>query len=404
MMPGATKRTWTTGLALVLFAAVGCDAVSGSAGSAAAGTSFQRTEGSRVPTASPDTTQVRNIILMIADGAGPGTWTAAAYGSDDDLAVRRMPVVGLMDTRSSSSKVTDSAAGATALAAGERVTNRTISVGGACPLPSSRDTVAVEWPAGCEPIETWFARAREKGKATGVVTTTNVIDATPAAFVAHSPSRYWRQELAGQFAAAGLTVMMGGGRSYFSGATRSDGRDLLGELCAHADCLSTADELAAYVAGDRPLVGLFSPADMDDFDPRPVTLPDMIEAALARLERSQSGFVALFETEATDNSQHDNLPLERVTADILEFDRAVGVVLDFAERTPGTLVVVTSDHETGGLSLVETGRDFRLEYATGGHTATLVPLFATGPRASHFGGLRDNLEIGRVLMEIVAGM
>lgn len=343
---------------------------------------------------------VRNVILMIADGAGPGAWTAAAYGTEAPLAIRRMPVAGWIDTRSASSRVTDSAAGATVLATGQRTTNRTIAVGGDCPLPSSRDTVAVEWPAGCEPIETWFAIARERGKARGVVTTTSVIDATPASFVAHSPSRYWRQDLATQFARAGLDVLLGGGRSYFAAETRSDRRDLLADLCADADCVWTADELRAWTPADRPLIGLFTPADMDDFEPRPVGLPDMVRAALARLERHAGGFVALFETEATDNAQHDNLPLDRVTADMLEFDRAVAVVLDFAERTPGTLVIVTSDHDTGGLSLPQTGREFRYEYSTTGHTAALVPLFATGPRAERFGGLRDNHEIGQLLMEI----
>jgi alkaline phosphatase len=127
----------------------------------------------------------------------------------------------------------------------------------------------------------------------------------------------------------------------------------------------------------------------------------MVAAALARLERHPAGFVAVFETEATDNAGHGNAPLERVVADVLEFDRAVALVLDFARRTPGTLVVVTSDHETGGLSLVESGRDFTAAYATPGHTAALVPLFAAGPRAERFGGLRRNDEIGRALLEIV---
>jgi alkaline phosphatase len=299
--------------------------------------------------------------------------------------------------------VTDSAAGATVYATGERVTNRTIGVGGSCPLPASRDTVPTTWPTGCVALENWFSIARAKGKATGIVTTTYVIDATPASFIAHSPSRYWRQQLAEQFVDAGLDVMLGGGRSYFAGATRTDGRDLLGELCARSDCVATAAELAAYTPAERPLVGLFAAADMDDADPRPVALPDMVEAALARLARDPDGFVVMFETEATDNATHANLPLERITADILEFDRAVAVVLDFASRTPGTLVIVTSDHETGGFSLVEAGADFELKYTTGGHSAAPVPLFAAGPRATRFGGFRENFEIGRTLLEIVRG-
>lgn len=346
---------------------------------------------------------VRNIILLIADGSSTALWSAAAYAKSGPLAVARMPVVGLVDTRSASAKVTDSAAGATVYATGERTTNRTIAVGGSCPLPSPRDTTATQWPAGCTAIETWFEIARASGRATGVVTTTAVIDATPASFVAHSPSRYWRQYIAEQFAGAELDVMLGGGRSYFSGATRSDGRDLLGELCARSDCLETAEQLARYRATDRPLVGLFAPGDMDDFEPRPVGLSAMVSAALARLSRDPQGFVALFETEATDNATHSNLPLERVTADMLEFDAAVDVALDFAARTPGTLVIVTSDHETGGFALAERGNDFELGYTTRGHTAVAVPLFAAGPQAARFAGWRENHEIGRTLMEIVRG-
>ena len=348
--------------------------------------------------------EVRNIILMIADGAGVGVWTAAEFASDG-LNVKRMPVTGLVDTRSASHKVTDSAAGATVYATGERVTNRTISVGpsSACPLPRGGNARGAEWPAGCEPMETWFGIAKARGKATGVLTTTSIVDATPAAFVAHSPSRYWSEPIAVQFAEAGLDVMLGGGRAPFDSASRSDGRDLIGAMCARAHCVNTAGELAAYHPDARPLVGLFTPSDMDAAEPRPVGVPAMVEAALARLSRDPDGFVAMFETEATDNATHSNLPLERVTADILEFDRAVGVALDFARRTPGTLLIVTSDHETGGFSLVETGTEFELRYTTRGHTGALVPLFAYGPRAERFGGFRENYEIGRMLMTIARG-
>ena len=358
---------------------------------------------SAVPRASgsPTSADVRNIILLIADGGGGGLWTAASYATDN-LAVKRMPVVGLVDTRSASHKVTDSGAGASVYATGQRVTNRTISVGpaSACPLPRSADTTRV-WPTGCERLESWFRIARDKGKATGVVTTTAVVDATPAAMIAHSPSRYWYDEIAEQFSTARLDVLFGGGRRYFAGSTRRDRRDLLGGMCERAVCLSTAADLDAYRPNDRPVVGLFADADMDALDVRPVTLPAMVQAALMKLGRHPGGFVALLESEATDNSTHANMPLERITADILEFDRAVSLALDFATRTPGTLVIVTSDHETGGVSLAETGQDFALRYTTTGHTAALVPLFAFGPGAEAFGGFRSNHEIGDALLRIV---
>jgi alkaline phosphatase len=348
--------------------------------------------------------EIRNVIFMITDGGGVGMWTAAAY-AEDELAVESMPVVGLLDTRSASHKVTDSAAGATAFATGERGPNRTISVGpaSACPVPGSGDPAGTAWPPGCEPLESWFGIAEAKGKATGVVTTAAVVDASPAAFVASSPSRYRYDSIADQFADFGLEVMLGGGRRFFSADGREDGRDLLGEMCSAGSCVSSAAELAAYRADDRPLIGLFAPEDMDALEHRPVALPAMVEAALARLQRDPDGFVAVFETEATDNAAHGNVPLDRATADILEFDRAVGVALDFARRTPGTLVIVAADHETGGFSLAEVDRDFELTYATRGHTAALVPLFAEGPGAERFGGFRDNFEVGDLLLEIARG-
>ena len=351
---------------------------------------------------SPAAPAVRNIILLVADGAGAGLWNAARY-ADEDLSVERMSVLGLVDTRSASHRVTDSAAGATAYSTGQRVSNRTIAVSQECPVPRGNDTVVVAWAAGCEPLQTWFEVARDKGKATGIVTTTAVVDATPASFVAHAPSRYWADSIAEQTAAFGLDVLMGGGRQHFLAEGRNDRRDLLGELCARSLCIDTATELHGYQADERPLIGLFVDSDLDDHEPRPVTLPAMVAAALSRLERHPDGFVALFESEATDNSTHANASLERVTADILEFDRAVGVALDFAASNPGTLVIVTGDHETGGLSLREAGRNVAISYTTEGHTAGLVPLFASGPGAERFGGLIDNTEVGRVLFELVQG-
>jgi alkaline phosphatase len=348
--------------------------------------------------------EVKNIILMIADGAGIGVWTAAKF-ADVDLAVARMPVTGLVDTRSGTHKVSDSAAGATVYATGQRTTNRTIGVGPAtaCPRPQTRDAAERSWPGGCEPLTSWFEIARDKGRSTGIVTTASAVDATPAAFIAHSPSRYWSDAIALQFADFGLDVLMGGGEKHFAGGTRADGRDVLGEMCKRSHCLASAEDLRGYHADDRPLVGFFSGSDMDEFQPRPAALPDMVEAALVKLARGGNGFVAMFETEATDNAMHANAPLERVTSDILEFDRAVERVLDFADRNPGTLVIVTADHETGGFSLVESGTDFELVYANREHSAAMVPIFAIGPQSARFGGLRENYEIGRMLMEIVQG-
>ena len=346
--------------------------------------------------------EVRNVIFMVADGAGVAYWSAADQHAAD-LAVKRMPVVGLVDTQSADSRVTDSAAGASVYATGVRTDNRTISVAPGCRELLRRDSMALKRdPSGCAPLESAFDLARARGMATGVVTTTSVVDATPASFVAHSPSRYWGDMIAEQFAQADLAVMLGGGRQHFD-ASRADGRDLLAPLCESAACVSTAAELAAYRGDDRPLIGLFAPGDMGAAAERPVALPRMVEAALARLGRDPEGFMALFETEGTDNAGHANQPLESVVAEMLEFDRAVGVVLDFARRDGRTLVIVTGDHETGGLSLMEEDGAATARYLTSGHTGEMVPLFAYGPGAERFAGILDNDEVGRRLKQVIAG-
>lgn len=350
----------------------------------------------------PQSEPIRNVILMIADGAGIGAWTAGAFAREK-MAVESMPVIGLIETRSASHKVTDSAASATAYATGARASNRTISVGPPERCPVMRRGDPVTWPAGCEATPSWFAAAREKGKATGVLTTAAVVDASTAAFVAHSPSRYFYEMIADQFEEFGLDVMLGGGLRYFAGESRSDGDDLMARLCARADCVTDETELNHYIPGARPLVGLFSEDDMDELPTRPVRVPSMVRAALAKLEQSPNGFVAMFESEATDNAGHGNVPLERMQADILEFDEAVGVALEFARRTPGTLVVVTADHETGGMSLREVERDFEIAYTTPGHSAALVPVFAEGPGAERFAGWHENREIGQIFFEIANG-
>jgi alkaline phosphatase len=234
-----------------------------------------------------------------------------------------------------------------------------------------------------------------------VVTTTDVIDATPAAFVANAPHRYWRETIVSQYPDAGLEVILGGGRQYFDGTARNVTRDRLSGMCERAACVSTAAELAAYRPDDRPLVGLFAPSDLEQAGARSPTLPQMVEAALARLSRNPQGFMAVFETEETDNAGHGNRSFASVAAEMLEFDRALAQVLDFAERNGRTLVIVTSDHETGGLSLPESGDTMLIAYTTPGHTGAMVPLFAFGPGAERFGGMHDNTEIGRMLREVL---
>jgi alkaline phosphatase len=325
------------------------------------------------------------VILFIGDGTGVGAWTAARV-SADALAVERLPVGGLVDAREGSGKITDSAASATALAAGIHTFNGAISVG-----PDS------------QPVRTVLELAEARGMATGLVATSSITHATPAAFAAHVPSRSQQFEIARQMAGQGIDVLLGGGRRYFLPMVRPDSVDLVGELRRHSTVVESAEALGSLGMDTvRTLVGLFADDGMPPAAERTPTLAQMTAAALAILDRDPNGFFLMVEGSQPDWREHENDSLAAVAAEVLDLDRAVAVALDYCARRPETLVIVTADHETGGLAVVEdsTGA-FAAAYVGGDHTATLVPLFAGGPGAERFGGLRSIDNVGRALQEYV---
>ena len=325
------------------------------------------------------------VILFIGDGTGVGAWTAARV-SADALAVDLLPVGGLVDTREGSGKITDSAASATALATGIHTFNGAISVG-----PDS------------QPVTTVLELAEARGMATGLVATSSITHATPAAFSAHVTQRDEQFEIARQMAGQGIDVLLGGGRRFFDPAVRPDSADLLGGLARRS---TLVDSPAAFRALDldsvTTLVGLFADDGMPAVADRAPTLAEMTAAALAILNRDPDGFFLMVEGSQPDWREHDNDSLAAVATEVLDLDRAVAVALEYCARHPETLLVVTADHETGGLSVVadSTGA-FAAVYAGGDHTAALVPLFARGPGAERFGGMHEIDAIGRYLQESV---
>lgn len=348
--------------------------------------------------------EIENVILFIGDGAGVAYWTAAKLAAGE-LAVEEMPVTGITDTRSSDSYVTDSAAGATVYASGVRTYNGAIGVGPGCPEMVAADTAAVlEDPAACDPLETVFDLAHPAGIATGLVATSSITHATPASFGAKVPYRSMEAEIAEQLAGNPIDVLLGGGRGFFDGQLRADSVDLLEGLCREAACPATAEELRTHEPDDRRLVGLFAENQMAAAGGREPTLPEMTRAALRKLDRSPDGFFLVVEGSQPDWRGHGNEPLPDVAAEMVDFDEAVGVGLDFAREHPATLILVVADHETGGLSLVQEADSLVAAYTTGSHTAEMTPHFAFGPGAERFAGLLENREIGGLLMEISRGL
>ena len=286
----------------------------------------------------------KNLILMIADGCGPASVTMArdyarAVLGRDALALDAIQT-GAVRTGSASSRVTDSAAGATAYACGVKTYNGAIAVDSAG-----------------RPLATLLEAAKARGMATGLVATSRITHATPAAFAAHVPQRAMESEIAAQMLAQRVDVLLGGGWSYFlptsEGGRRQDGRNLLREAEAMGyQVVRTAADFRQGVR--RPVLGLFGPSHLPyeiDRDPEEVpSLAEMTRAALELLADDPDGFFLMVEGSRIDHAGHANDAAAHVR-EVLAYDEAVAVALDFARRDGQTLVVSVADHETGGLSL-----------------------------------------------------
>jgi alkaline phosphatase len=297
--------------------------------------------------------QARNIILLIGDGMGPSQFGAAWLYSNRVLGKELRMVEVMKDGRTAyvvndtaDATVTESAAAATQIACGVRVPALAVGMG----------------LDGKTPCTTILEMARERGRATGLVTTSGITDATPASFAAHVPHRSDEASVAVQELALGVDVLMGGRKQFFlpeaSAGKRTDGRNLLDEArAAGYAVVGTADELKRAPGGR--ILGLFNKGNMSfEIDraktPEP-SLAEMTLKALQVLSQSPKGFFIMIEGGRIDHAAHRNDAAATIQ-DTLAFDAAVGVALDFARRTPDTLLIVTADHETGGMALIGHGK------------------------------------------------
>lgn len=330
--------------------------------------------------------QPKNIILMIGDGMGVAQVTAGKVKAGT-LALEEFPVGGLMTTWADPEFVTDSAAAATALATGHKSFNGAISV-----------------DVDGNPLRTLGEEAIFKDMKCGVVSTSSVVHATPAAFLAHVDDRGKYFEIAGHMAASGADLIMGGGTAFFlpaaskEGNGREDGKDLIAQWEAEGGCFVTV--LDTIPENCERMLALFYEGHMPArLDGRTPSLPEMTAVALQFLSQSDAGFFLMVEGSQIDWYGHGN-DTEGQADEMMDFDEAVAVVLAFAKARGDTLVVVTADHETGGFAVMDGDLDAKtLEgaWTTEDHTATMVPLFAYGPGAEAFGGIHDNAEVGKML-------
>lgn len=334
---------------------------------------------------------IKNVIFIIGDGTGLVQLTSGQYnlvGAEGLLHLQTMPVTGIVKTYAANSLITDSASGATAYSCGVKTDNGKIAQ-----LPDGTD---------CKTI---LEMAEEKGLSTGIVSTSGVTHATPASYASHVPSRGMQAEIAEQYLLSGTDVILGGGTEYFIPSTeakskRKDERNLITEFKeAGYEYIDTKAALDASVNGK--LLGLFSTSGMPSEERTP-TLEEMSSKAISILSENENGFFLMIEGSQIDWGGHEN-NTPYVLREVEDFDNAIKAALDFAKEDGETLVVVTADHETGGMTLnAPYGSRDRIEIAwtTGNHTGVPVPLMAYGPHAIEFTGWWENTEVGIKVAEL----
>ena len=340
--------------------------------------------------------KAKNVILLIADGTGLSQVSSAFYFKKTRPNYARFNSIGLIKTSSSRELITDSAAGATAFSSGEKTYNGAVGV--ATDSTKLKTLVEIVSPQHVK---------------TGVISTSSIQHATPASFYAHALHRSQYEDITLDLVASDIDFFAGGGRKFFN--KRKDGRNLLKELKekgfeVDTTALGGINEVKkyskmAYILAENHLDAVAK--SRGDF------LPKATELGIEFLNKdaAKSGFFMMIEGSQVDWGGHSN-DADYLISELIDFDDAVGKALDFAEKDGNTLVIVTADHETGGFTLASTQKkkedgttysDYKEitgTFSTGGHSATLIPVFAFGPGSEAFSGIYENTEIFHKIFEV----
>ena len=326
----------------------------------------------------PQDNDVRNIIFMIGDGMGLEQVSCAWVLNKGKLNLDNMSSIGLSRTYCTDYLITDSGAGGTALAAGVKTAESHVGT-----AADSTDVYSI------------LVKARELGKRTGVAVTCHFADATPCDFCCHNEYRYNQEDLIADYVDCGVDYLAGGGLDWFT-TKRTDGRDITKEMAAAGyNVALTAEEL---VNADLPVIGILSPDNLPVAKERGDLFRLMVSRGIEQLSCPE-GFVMMIEGSCIDDGLHEN-NLEKAMEEILDFDRTLGDVLEWAALDGHTLVIVTADHSTGAITLqdgdLEEGR-IGVAFGSEGHNGIAVPVYAWGPGSARFTGIRENSEWGQLI-------
>ena len=315
-------------------------------------------------------------MFLVGDGMGVSQIYAGLTANKGHLNLEQFKVIGFHRNQASDNYVTDSAAGATAFATGKQTYN------GAIGLDSLK-----------QPSVSLLELAEQKGLSTGLVSTCDITDATPASFIAHQFKRAMHEEIATDFLKTDVDVVIGGGRKYFE--ARQDKQNLLDTL--RKKNYAVLGDIASMESIHRgKLINLYAaenPVKMSEG--RGDALLKSTQKAIELLSQNNKGFFALIEGSQIDWGGHAN-DTPYAIAEMIDFDKSIGYVLEFARKNKETLVIVTADHETGGMALMggdmKTG-EVKAAFTTKGHTGQMIPVFAFGPGAENFAGIYHNYDL-----------
>ena len=322
--------------------------------------------------------KAKNVIVIIGDGMGTAQVYASVVAQKGASNFLRFPFSGFSRTYSHNKYTTDSGAGGTAIVTGCKTDNRHIGV-----------------LADNTPVQSILSKAKSWGMSAGFVVTSSVLDATPASTYAHVPDRKMYDSISLHMSQCGFDVMIGGGLSNFRLENRKDQYNPLDTLVKRGyDVTYSLEDMKR--SSSNKLVTFFCENYYGPVAPgRDPVLTEGTKKALDILSKNPKGFALMIEGSQIDWACHNN-DAPYMEAELADFEKMLKIVLDFAERDGNTLVVVTADHETGGLVLlngsIEKGKN-ECKYTTDGHSGVMVPVFAYGPGAETFSGIQNNIDL-----------
>lgn len=330
--------------------------------------------------------EIRNLIVLIGDGMGLEHVSCAWTLNHGKLNLDNMSHTGISRTYCTDHLITDSGAGGTALAAGQKTAYSHVGT-----APDTTDLYSI------------LVKAQQLGKKTGVAVTCHFADATPCDYCCHNEYRYNQEDLIADYAECGVDYLAGGGLDWFTDVRRTDGRDITAEMAAAGYTVALTE--AELMGAELPVIGILSPDNLPVALERGDLFRRMVGRGLETLSAAagEKGFVMMIEGSCIDDWCHEN-QIDRAMEELLDFDRTLGDVLAWAEKDGHTLVVVTADHNTGALTLQDgdlaTG-EIGVAFGSDSHNGIAVPIYAWGPGSRRFTGIRENAEWGKLMMELV---